>query len=952
MTAPRKPLSLRQILIGMAAVWVVFFLSVTTATLVLIAPHAAVLRSRAGDLLAEHDVIRSRLLALYAARDTLIQEHSDRADAGTRLPPGRAGELLEHIRHGLDSVVAVGASLALAQVPDEVRVRLAEAVESETAAALAMADAVREMQLGRLGPARIAMVRAEHELDQTARLLSLVQRMAIGDVIDRETELLRTAQSISRLALWSAVVAALLLLMAGWLLRERLYRPIAALERAVVEVAGGDLHTEARVLRPDELGRLAAHFNQMTAVLRERAAAQERRHETLSEQFGRVVDESSSEIYLFDATTLRFLQANRGSRVNLGYGLEDLLARTPLEILPEAHRESFLGALAILRRGEQPRAMLSAAQVRRDGTSYPVEMTLQLSDRSDQQVFVAVVEDVSQRSRLRELNDRLRQFALTEQRRLGGGDLAAALAAITGMAAETLRVLRASVWVYTPEHLRCIACAARGGMRSCDGDTIPSAGQAAYLEALLAGEPIAAHDAAHDPRTRALVTANGPRAGTVSELDVPVRTGGRLVAVVVLEQTGEPRRWSAEEQGFAGSVADLVALAIEASERTRLEAQLAKVQKLDSIGQLAGGVAHDFNNLLTAILGYAELVLDKLPAEDGLREEIAEIHRAAERGAQLTRQLLTFARTQVVQPRVVDLNELTRGAEKLLRRLLGENIELVTRLDPMLGLVRVDPGQMEQVIVNLSVNSRDAMPAGGRLTVETRDVCLNADDTAGHAGATPGRYAQLSVTDTGHGMDHETLGRLFEPFFTTKSPGKGTGLGLAICYGIVRQAGGYIWAHSEPGRGSTMEIHLPVVTTAEIAVTVPEDALAVPRGRETILLVEDEQQIREVVSRVLTRTGYRVLVASTGREGLELAAQHGAEISAVVTDVVLPHLGGQELVAQLRQERPSLPVIFVSGYTQGRVLEAELQQPRTLFLAKPFTPSDLARSVRDLLDRR
>lgn len=935
----------------MGAVWVVFFLAITSASVVLVAPHAAVLRNRAGDLLEEHDVIRSRLLALYATRDTLTGEFDLLAAAGTRLPSARAGVLLEGIRNRLDSVVAVGASLGLAHVPDEVRMRLAEAVQSETRAALAMADAVREMQLGRVLPARVAMDRAEQGLDETARLLSHAQRVAIGDVVERETELLLTARQISRLAVWSAAVAAVLLLIAGWLLRERLYRPIATLERAVGQVAGGDLSTEVRGLRADELGRLASHFNQMTAVLRERAAAQDRRHETLSEQFGRVVDESSNEIYLFDAATLRFTQANRGARVNLGYAVDELLALTPLDILAESHRELFLGALAILRRGEQPRVMLSAAQVRRDGTSYPVEISLQLSDRSDQPVFVAVVEDVSQRSRLRELNDRLRQFALAEQRRLGGSDLATALAAITDMAAETLRVQRTSVWIYTPEHLRCIACAARGGMGSCEGVTIPGAGQSAYLEALLAGEPIAAHDAAHDPRTRAMVGIDGPRAGTVSELDVPVRAGGRLVAVVVHEHAGEPRRWSAEEQGFAGSVADLVALAIEASERSRLETQLAKVQKLDSIGQLAGGVAHDFNNLLTAILGYAELVLDKLPEEDGLRGEIAEIHRAADRGAQLTRQLLTFARTQVIQPRVVDLNDLTRGAEKLLRRLLGEHIELTTRLDPALGMVRVDPGHLEQVLVNLAVNSRDAMPAGGRLTIETRNVWLDGEYAAGHAGTKPGQYVQLTVTDTGQGMDRETLGRLFEPFFTTKSAGKGTGLGLAICYGIVRQAGGHIWAYSEPDRGTTMKIHLPVVTTTECAVPVPEQAPAVPRGQETILLVEDEPQIREVVRRVLTQTGYRVIAAGDGREGLELAASNAAEISAVVTDVVLPHLGGAELVARLRQERPGLPVLFMSGYTQGTVLEAELQQPRTGFLSKPFTPSDLARRVRDLLDR-
>jgi len=950
MTSRRPARSIRQVLLSMGAAWVLFLVAVTVATLVLVTPHAAVLQSSAGSLLAEHDVIRARLLALYATRDVVTRELEAAAGGGPRLSPVRAESLHAEIRHRLDSVVAVGASLGLAQVPEEVRVRLAQAVQSETAAALAMADVVRELRLGYGAPAREALGAAEVHLDETARLLAQAQRIAIGDLVAREGELLLTARLITRVALWSAVVGVVLLVLAGWLVGERLYRPIAELERAVVRVAGGDLRAEASVIRQDELGRLATHFNAMTVVLRERAEAQARRHETLSEQFGRVVDESSNEIYLFDATTLRFTQANRGARANLGYGTGELLALTPLEILTEQNREPFLGALAMLRAREQPRVMLSAAQVRRDDSSYPVEMTLQLSDGGDQPVFVAVVEDVSQRSRVRELNDRLRQFALSEQRRIGGGDLPTALTAITAMAAETLRLARSSVWLYTPDHLRCVACHSRGDLAGCLGVEIRVSDEPAYFEALLPGEPIPAHDAAHDPRTRSLVGPDGPRSGIVSELDVPVRAGGRLVAVVVHEHTGELRRWSAEEQAFAGSVADLVALAIEASERTRLEAQLAKVQKLDSIGQLAGGVAHDFNNLLTAILGYAELVLDKLPEEDGLREEIAEIHRAADRGAQLTRQLLTFARTQVVQSRVVDLNELTRGAEKLLRRLLGAHIELATRLDPGLGQVRIDPGQMEQVIVNLAVNARDAMPDGGRLTLETRKVWLDAEYAATHAGTAPGNYAQFSVADTGQGMSRETLARLFEPFFTTKSAGKGTGLGLAICYGIVRQAGGNIWAYSEPGRGTTIKIFLPVVTTSESPVAAPEGVREVPRGRETILLVEDEQQIREVVSRVLGRAGYQVIAATNGREALELAAVHGEEISALVTDVVLPFVGGQEVVAQLRRERPGLPVIFMSGYTQGTILETELQQPRTLFLAKPFTPSDLARLVRELLD--
>jgi CheY-like chemotaxis protein len=329
-----------------------------------------------------------------------------------------------------------------------------------------------------------------------------------------------------------------------------------------------------------------------------------------------------------------------------------------------------------------------------------------------------------------------------------------------------------------------------------------------------------------------------------------------------------------------------------------------------------------------------------------------EIEKAARRAADLSRQLLTFARHQIVEPRVIDLNALTRDADKLLRRLLREDIELVTRLTPAAGMVRIDPGQLEQVIINLAVNARDAMPNGGRLTIETSNVLLGPDYVAGHPDIVPGEYVQLAVSDTGQGMDRETLSRLFEPFFTTKARGQGTGLGLAICYGIVRQAGGAIWVYSEPGRGSTFKVHLPKVRAAPELPRAAEVSAAPPRGRETILLVEDEAPIREIAARGLQAQGYTVLVAADGAEAARIGRERLREIDVIVTDLVLPLLGGREVVARLRQERPDLPVVYMSGYAPNTVADREMVDEHSSFLAKPFTPQTLGLRVRELLDRR
>ncbi len=374
------------------------------------------------------------------------------------------------------------------------------------------------------------------------------------------------------------------------------------------------------------------------------------------------------------------------------------------------------------------------------------------------------------------------------------------------------------------------------------------------------------------------------------------------------------------------------------------EEQLRQAQKMEAIGQLAGGVAHDFNNLLTAILGYSEFLLERLETSDPRRRDVEEIREAGTRAATLTSQLLAFGRRQMLQPKVLDLNAVVVHVETLLRRLIGEDVTLVTALETGLDHVRADPGQLEQVIVNLAVNARDAMPDGGTLTIETAHVEVGADEAAASPGLRPGRYVRLTLTDTGAGMDRATLARVFEPFFTTKGPGKGTGLGLATVHGIVAQSGGSVTVSSASGEGTAFTIHLPSVAEKLEPLGTGRQHCS-SHGHETILLAEDEAVVRDLAERALVERGYTVLATSSGDEALQACEGHEGAIHLLVTDVVMPGMGGKALAERLLPLRPGLPVLYVSGYADGRVVEED-----TLFLQKPFSPSALAKRVREALD--
>jgi len=392
----------------------------------------------------------------------------------------------------------------------------------------------------------------------------------------------------------------------------------------------------------------------------------------------------------------------------------------------------------------------------------------------------------------------------------------------------------------------------------------------------------------------------------------------------------------------------LEAIAEDVTERRALEDQFRQAQKMEAVGRLAGGVAHDFNNLLMVISGYAEVILSKIDLDHPLHEKGRAIQQAADRASILTRQLLAFSRKQLLELKVVDLNAIVSDMERLLRPLIGENVELIARLAPNAGYTRADAGQIEQVLMNLVVNAKDAMPNGGKLTIETQNVVVDESHRGGQTFIRPGNYVLLSVSDSGMGMDKETQSRIFEPFFTTKEKGKGTGLGLSTVYGIVKQSGGYVMVQSEVGHGSSFHIYLPQVEGTAEKRALPV-AGAAAGGTETILLVEDEESVRQLVRDTLESNGYRVVEAENGEAGLQAAAAHSGNIDIVITDVVMPGMGGREMAQQLAKVRPETKVLYLSGYTEDAILNEGTIERGTAFLQKPFTLQSLSRKVREVL---
>jgi signal transduction histidine kinase/two-component SAPR family response regulator len=385
------------------------------------------------------------------------------------------------------------------------------------------------------------------------------------------------------------------------------------------------------------------------------------------------------------------------------------------------------------------------------------------------------------------------------------------------------------------------------------------------------------------------------------------------------------------------------------TDRRHLEEQFQHSQKMDAIGQLAGGVAHDFNNLLTIIIGFASILMSRFSADEPGRQEVEEIEKAGRRAASLTGQLLAFSRKQMMRMEELDLNTIILEMEKMLRRIIGEDIELVTLLEPALALIKVDHGQMSQVIMNLAVNARDAMPQGGKLLITTSTVELDEGYALSHAQVKPGQYILFTVSDNGTGMSKETQEHIFEPFFTTKEPGKGTGLGLSMVYGIIKQTQGHIWVYSEEGHGTTFKIYLPTVQTIESSRVVEKGKTSL-RGSETILLVEDEEALRNLARRVLEMNGYTVLEASNGNEAIAVCENQSRNIDLVVTDIIMPQMGGIDLVNRLKINCPDIRILFITGYTDNTMMHSNGVEQGIALLQKPFSPDSLARKVREVMD--
>jgi len=592
-----------------------------------------------------------------------------------------------------------------------------------------------------------------------------------------------------------------------------------------------------------------------------------------------------------------------------GWPASEAIGRSLAEtIIPQQHREGHARGLArFLETGEGPilRQRIEITALHRDGREFPVELTVTPIRQGDHWLFGAFVRD------------------LTEEKH----------------AEQALRRSEAS-------YRGLVEHAAYGIYRAtADGKFLmvnpalfamlgfPSADDLLKMDA--------SRDVYVDPAARARIFARCEQFGSAIEEVAWKRRDG---SVITVRLNGRPVR------APDGTIECFEFIVDDVTEQRALEERLRQTQKMEAVGRLAGGIAHDFNNLLTAILGSVDFLRRALGPEHPEHAETEEIQKAAVRAADLTRQLLAFSRQQVLAPKVLDVDALVTNLEKMLRRLIGEDVELRFVAKASRAAVLADPGQLEQVIVNLVVNARDAMPRGGKLTIETAIVDLDAGYAWEHGTVEPGRYVMLAVTDTGVGIDRAAQARLFEPFFTTKEFGKGTGLGLATVYGIVKQSGGYIWVYSEPGQGATFKVYLPRVEPAGEPVAAPQPPARALGGTETILLAEDEAAVRTLARRILEKHGYKLLLAATGRDGVQVAEQHGAPIDLLVTDVVMPEMGGRELAQRLTARQPGLKVLFLSGYTDDAIVHHGVLDAGVAFLQKPFKPDDLVRKIRAVLD--
>jgi PAS domain S-box-containing protein len=638
-----------------------------------------------------------------------------------------------------------------------------------------------------------------------------------------------------------------------------------------------------------------------------RAAAVEARERlSESETAHRVLfDASPMPLFVFDVDTLEFLAVNGAATRLYGYEHAEFMAMQLKDLRPPEDRGTVRSEVSRL--GDVERAGVVRHQ-RKDGSRFFAEYTSRALAFSGRRARITVITDVTARREAEEMRALLAAIVQTANDAIISKNLEGVITSWNS-AAESLFGYTAEEAIGQP--IRLIV----------PDDRVDE-------ERALLAEIAAGHRVDHFETTRR--RKDGSEVAVAISL-APIRDAqGRVVGA---SKTGR----------------DLTAQRRAAEELRRSEEQLRQAQKMEAVGRLAGGVAHDFNNLLSVILSYSEITIAELPGGHPAGDDHEQIRRAAVRAADLTRQLLAFSRQQIVAPRVLDLNEILVGMHKMLLRILGEDVDLVSVPGAKIGRLFADPSSVEQVIMNLVVNARDAMPRGGQLTIETANVQLGAEYAREHLGVSEGPYVMLAVSDTGEGMDAATQARIFEPFFTTKPLGKGTGLGLSTVLGIVQQAHGTIWVYSEPGSGTTFKVYFPRVETTATAPVAPGEAR--PRhGSETILLVEDQEQVRTVAAGILRRNGYRVFCAGDAAEAVALAAHHPGIIHLLLTDVVMPRTSGAELAREIAKTRPETRVLFMSGYTDDSVVRHGVLDSGLAFLQKPFGADSLGKRVREVLD--
>jgi two-component system cell cycle sensor histidine kinase/response regulator CckA len=611
------------------------------------------------------------------------------------------------------------------------------------------------------------------------------------------------------------------------------------------------------------------------------------------------VDHATDAFFLHDRRGV-ILDVNQQACDSLGYTREELVGMSPQQIDLDTDFQTRIGSR--LESGEV--LALDSRHRRKDGTTFPVEVRLRRFRMDGRRYAVALVRDITQRKEA--------ERALIESYNL----LNAVVEGTPG--AVFVKDLNGRYLMINSIGARWFGLTVDEVIGKDDRDLFPPK----------IADEIVEHD-------RRVLDSGEPQ--TIEESATM-----RGVSRVFLTSRGVYRDAQKQVIGLVGFSRDI-------TELKRLEQQFRQAQKMEAVGQLAGGIAHDFNNLLTAIIGFGEMAFNGLAPADPNRELLSEIRRAGQRAANLTRQLLAFSRKQVLRPEVVSLNTLLCDVIKLLQRLISEDIEIALAPDDTLGLTLIDPGQFEQAIINLAVNARDAMPQGGRLDIQTRNIEIDEDYASVRDEVEPGSYVMVAVSDTGHGMDEKIRSRIFEPFFTTKDVGDGTGLGLAMVYGFVKQSGGHVEAYSEPGHGTTFRICLPRVFETEATPVAADDMAPIPKGHETVLLVEDEEVVRNLSRRVLQSAGYTVLVARHGPEAILLAGQHEGPIHLLATDLVMPRMSGLEVASQLSQSRPDMRILLMSGYPNEAVIRHGVPAGASL-LQKPFNAVALARAVRHVLD--